>query len=318
MIEKQCPTSVGCVRLRSDRGGEYLSDQFTSYLMNKGIQRQLTVAGTPHQNGIAERKNRTLLETARNIFLSAHFPTHLWKEAIKTTNYVQNQCSTRSLNLSSPYEALTRTKPDVSHFRIIGCSTFIFTPMENRGGKLQPTNSRAVLLGYDEESKAYRLYDPLQRKIIVSPQVHFLENQLGDFGHSNTSFTDVFSHLFDVETQLDGGPAALPDLPNAELPVNPAEEFLNHPTLLSADNHGPLPVEAPWPLLPNLFRLHHSTSPGILLTFDALLSEIKTTIELMIFPWLLNLWSLYVTKSRSTKLFLTLAGKLPCKKSTTH
>lgn len=69
MVEKEFPSTVGCVRLRSDRGDEYLLGIFTAYLTAKGIQRQLTVAGTPHQNGVAERKNRTLLETSRNIFL---------------------------------------------------------------------------------------------------------------------------------------------------------------------------------------------------------------------------------------------------------
>lgn len=78
MTEKEFASPLSCVRLRTDRGGEYLSEIFNLFLATKGIQRQLTVAGTPHQNGVAERKNRTLLETARNIFLSARFPLHLW------------------------------------------------------------------------------------------------------------------------------------------------------------------------------------------------------------------------------------------------
>lgn len=167
-------TSIGCVHLRTDRGGEYLSGLFNAYLATKGIQRQLTVANTPHQNGVAERKNRTLLETSQSIFLSARFPAHLWQEAVKTANYVRNRCGTRSLNLSSPYEALTGLKPDVSHFRVIGSTAFVFIPKEDRGGKLQPTNYRAVLLGYDNQSKAYRLYDPVRRQIVISHQVQFL------------------------------------------------------------------------------------------------------------------------------------------------
>lgn len=213
MIEKEFASSVGCVRLRTDRGGEYLSELFTLFLASKGIQRQLTVAGTPHQNGIAERKNRMLLETSRSIFLSARFPRHLRTEAVRTANYVRNRCGTRSLNLSSPYEALTGQKPDVSHFRVIGSTAFIFIPKELRGGKLQPTNYRAILVGYDEQSKAYRLYDPINQHIVISHQVQFLEHQLGNFHANHSPFTDVFAPLFDSVGEL-----AVPLLPQPAFP----------------------------------------------------------------------------------------------------
>lgn len=135
MVEKEFASSIGCIRLRTDRGGEYLSGLFNRYLAAKGIQRQLAVAGTPHQNGVAERKNRTLIETSRSIFLSARFPSHLWTEAVRTANYVRNRCGTQSLNVSSPYEALTGRKPDVSHFRVIGSTAYVLIPKEGRGGQ---------------------------------------------------------------------------------------------------------------------------------------------------------------------------------------
>lgn len=151
---------------------------------------------------MAERKNWTILETARSIYLSAKFPPHLWKEAVRTASHVRNRCGTRSLNLSTPFEAFTGTKPDIGHFCVIGCTTYVFIPKEARGGKLHSTNFRAVLVGYDDHSKAYRLYEPIKHRIIISQQVEFLEQHLGDFGTISTLPCDVFSSLFDSEGDL--------------------------------------------------------------------------------------------------------------------
>lgn len=231
-------------------------------MTTKGIQRQLTVAGTPHQNGVAERKNRTLLETARSIFLSANFPPHLWQEAVRTANYVRNRCGTRPLNLTSPYEVLTGHKPDVSHFRVIECSAFVFLPKENREGKLQATNYGAVLLGYDDNSKAYCLYEPTRRHIIVSHQVEFLEQQLGDFGTRGAA-SDVFAPLFDAMGILvDAGapdaavPAGIPLIPLAPIgaPILDIEPGAAPPDPTVPDEQhapdapaalAPLPLDAP-------------------------------------------------------------------------
>lgn len=75
--------------LQSDNGREYLNDSFDAYLKANGIGRRLTVSHTPEQNGVAERKNRTLLEMARCLLLQSSLPTSLWAEAINTANYVR-------------------------------------------------------------------------------------------------------------------------------------------------------------------------------------------------------------------------------------
>lgn len=250
MCEKEFSSSVGCVRLRSDCGGKYLFGLFNLYLTNRGIQRQLTVANTPHQNGVAERKNQTLLETARNIFISGQFPPHLWQEAVRAANYVRNQCGTRSLNLSSPFEALTGKKPDISHFRILGSTAYILVPKDTRGGKLQPTNYRGVLLGYDDESKAYRLYNPATQQVVISHQVHVIEGQLGNFGSPSSDFQDVFAPLFDTST----GDLVAPRVPDADLPVlAPVPPKLpHHYDLADPDDH--LPIQPAADQLPPVCR----------------------------------------------------------------
>lgn len=111
--------------------------------------------------------------------------------------------------------------------------------LRRTGGKLQPTNFSTILLGYDEQSKAYRLYDPLQRKIIVSHQVQILEQQPGDFGSFAQHILDVFSPLFDFEGEADLPPPAA--LPTAELADNPAAELLNNPAPIPHNDLVPIP-----------------------------------------------------------------------------
>ena len=114
--------------LRSDRGGEYLSAEFTSYLVQKRIQRQLTTVDTPHQNGISERKNRTLMEATRFVFNSRKYLVHLWTECTRVVNYVLNRSGIRALNLTTPFEKLYG--PICLNFEFLGArrmSTFLKT-----------------------------------------------------------------------------------------------------------------------------------------------------------------------------------------------
>ena len=80
---------------RSDNGGEYTSNKFETYLKNEGIRHEKTVPKTPEQNGVAERLNRTLVESARSMLLDAALSKHYWAEAISTAAYLRNRCPTR-------------------------------------------------------------------------------------------------------------------------------------------------------------------------------------------------------------------------------
>lgn len=129
--------------------------------------------------------------------------------------------------------------------------TFLFLKKVG-GGKLEATNFRAVVLGYDDESKAYRLYDPKLRKVIISHQVHILEQQLGNFGTHKLPFIDIFAPLFDASGEIQEPPEpkfAPPDLNQIPLPADLADEPpLNAPHLDVAV--GPiLPAAAPPPNL---------------------------------------------------------------------
>lgn len=165
--------------LRSDNGGEYLSKQFDEYLASKGIQRQLRAPYTPEQNGVAERMNRTLLESARCMLKHAGLQNNLWGEALATAVYLRNRSPSRAISATStPYEVWTGEKPDVGHLRTFGSRGYVHVPAEKRQ-KLDQKSVKCMLVGYSTQSKAWRLLQPETKQILVSRDVLFNEEELG-------------------------------------------------------------------------------------------------------------------------------------------
>lgn len=161
---------------RSDRGGEFTSHEFNLFCEDKGIKRHLTAPYTPQQNGVVERRNRTLMEMARSILKHMHMPNYLWGEAIRHATYLINRIATRSLKDQTPYEALRGRKPNLSHLRVFGCIGY--TKIDKVHLKKLDDRSRMLLhLGTEPGSKAYRLYDPEAKKIVVSRDVVFDETK---------------------------------------------------------------------------------------------------------------------------------------------
>ncbi len=114
--------------LHSDNGGEYLSKTFSDYLMKKGIKRQLLVPRTPEQNGVAERANRTIQETARSMLCGAGLPVSFWFEAVITA--VKNRSPTIAVKGMTPYECFYGKKPDVRNLKVFGCTAYMHIPKE--------------------------------------------------------------------------------------------------------------------------------------------------------------------------------------------
>src|SRR3954467_3943844 len=97
-----------------DRGKEYLSEQFKELCSEKGIVRQLTMPYTPQQNGVAERRNRTLMDIVRSMMPQDSLPVSFWGDALPTAAYLLNRVPSKSVELTS-YELWTRRKPDLRH-----------------------------------------------------------------------------------------------------------------------------------------------------------------------------------------------------------
>ncbi|KAI5313515.1 hypothetical protein L3X38_042691 [Prunus dulcis] len=163
--------------LRSDRGGEFLSSEFNSFCAEVGIQRQLTVAYSPQQNGVAERKNRTIVEMAKSMLHEKSIPYEFWAEAVNTAVYLLNRCPTKSLNKVTPFEAYTGRKPGIAHLKIFGSPCHVLIPSALRH-KLEENSHKCILVGYGLCEKGYRIFDPSSRKVILSRDVHFDEDGL--------------------------------------------------------------------------------------------------------------------------------------------
>lgn len=158
--------------LRTDRGGEYNSTAFVEYCKESGIKRQLTAAYTPHQNGIAERKNRSIMNMTRRMLLEKAVPRKFWPEAVMYAVHILNRSPAAAVEAVTPKEKWSQHKPTVEHLRIFGCVAFALVPYEKRI-KLDEKSVECVMMGLSKESKAYRLYNPETKKILISRDVQF-------------------------------------------------------------------------------------------------------------------------------------------------
>lgn len=169
-------TQVGkkCKIFRSDKAKEYLSEKLQSYLRKEGIKFQCTVGYAPEQNGIAERKNRTLVESARSMLTESGLPKSLWAEAVNTSNFVFNRLISKRFNMS-PYEVLFSEKPKIKDAYEFGCNAYIMIPYERRK-KLDDKAKRVKFIGYDENAKGFRFVDE-NLKVLVSREAKFLDTK---------------------------------------------------------------------------------------------------------------------------------------------
>ena len=172
-------TSKRLKRIRSDNGGEYVGENFLEYCRKHGIKREETIPYTPQQNGVSERMNRTLMDNVRAMLYHGNLPLWLWAEAVSTAVYLRNRSPTSSFKGATPYERWYGVKPDVEHLRIFGCNVMVHIPDEKRR-KLDKKSLRGVFVGYPENSKGYKIYNPENRSMLRSRDVIFLENSFGN------------------------------------------------------------------------------------------------------------------------------------------
>lgn len=188
-VEKEIGMCITC--LRTDRGGEFTSMEFEEFCRTQGISRQLTTAYTPQQNGVAERKNKTIMNAVRAILNEKQVPKVFWPEAARWCVHVQNRSPTSAVEQKTPEEAWCGEKPRVDYFRVFGCVAHAHIPDQKRS-KLDDKSKRCVFLGVSDESKAYKLFDPLAKKVIISRDVIFEEDKSWDWeGSKEESNTDV-------------------------------------------------------------------------------------------------------------------------------
>ena len=172
LLENKLDTRL--VGIRSDHGGEFQKD-FITYCEERGISHEFSAPRTPQQNGVVERKNRSLQETARTLLQESKLPRSFWAEAVNTASYVLNRVLIRPILNKTPYELLRKKKPNISYFKVFGSKCFVLKTID-RDGKFDSKSYEAIFLGYSLTSRAYRVYNLAKHTVEESIDVSFQES----------------------------------------------------------------------------------------------------------------------------------------------
>jgi hypothetical protein len=144
------------------------------YLEEEGIKHEFSAPYTPQQNGVVERKNRTLIDMARTMLGEYKAPERFWSEAVNTACHALNRLYLHRLLKKMSYELLTGNKPNVSYFRVFGSKCYILVK-KGRHSNFAPKAVEGFLLGYDSNTKAYRVFKKSSGLVEVSSDVVFDE-----------------------------------------------------------------------------------------------------------------------------------------------
>ena len=182
-------------RLRSDNGGEYVNHEMKALLKEKGIRHELTVPHTPQQNGVAERKNRSLMDCARSMLNHAELPKKLWAEAVSTAAYIQNRAPSAALKGSIPFTLWFGRKPNLKHLRVFGCVAFAHVVVRQ---KLDNKAEKLRFVGYGGPTKGFRLYNESTGQVVLRKDVIFSEQDFGKYDTNEVILGDA-----ELEPKLD-------------------------------------------------------------------------------------------------------------------
>ncbi|KAI3655909.1 hypothetical protein MP638_003672, partial [Amoeboaphelidium occidentale] len=231
--QKQCTIKT----FRSDRGGEFLNHQLKSFFAENGITHQFAAPYTPEQNGVAERYNRTLFESARASLFSTSLPTALWGEAILFTTHVLNRVNITASQTKTPFELFHGIKPDISHLHPFGVKCF--AKVNEHTTKLESKSTEGHLVGYEPNSKAWRIYNPASRVISITRHAIFVPDmsKSGGVMSSENDFT-ISEEEEENENQNDENHQPID---SKRRKLSPLEQVHN-------ESHSPSPVHPSSPL----------------------------------------------------------------------
>ncbi|CAI7839597.1 unnamed protein product [Closterium sp. NIES-53] len=175
MVERQQDRLVKAIR--TNRGGEFLSKDFSLWLKKNGIRHSLTMSYSPAMNGIAERANRTITETARGLLIEAGLPDYFWPDGVRSACVAKNRALTHvGADKWVPYVEWIGKKPKVDMLRVFGCMCMALVPKHLRHNKLGAKATWVVHLSMAQNSKGWLLWDPFTKKFLVSRDCKFMEN----------------------------------------------------------------------------------------------------------------------------------------------
>ncbi|GJR25694.1 putative ribonuclease H-like domain-containing protein [Tanacetum coccineum] len=161
--------------IRCDNGTEFKNREMNQFCKMKGILRQFSVARTPQQNGVAERRNKTLIEAARTMLADSKLPTTFWAEAVNTACYVQNRVLVVKPHNKTPYELFHGRTPTLSFMRPFGCPVTILNTIDHLD-KFDGKADEGFFIGYSLNSKAFRVFNSRTRIVEENFHIRFSES----------------------------------------------------------------------------------------------------------------------------------------------
>ncbi|KAJ9567460.1 hypothetical protein OSB04_003426 [Centaurea solstitialis] len=169
-------------KLRSNNGTEFCNVKLQSFLEEVGISHNFSTVRTPQQNGVVERKNRTLVEAARSMIAHSGVPPSLWAEAVSTACYPQNRTLIVKQTGKTAYEMVNKRKPNIKFFRVFGCICYLLNNRDDLG-KFDAKSDQSIFIGYSLNSATYR-----------SRYVDFSETEMYS-GASTSTASPIFPEL---------------------------------------------------------------------------------------------------------------------------
>ncbi|RVW34517.1 Copia protein [Vitis vinifera] len=242
--------------LKSDNAKEYFTSSLSTYLQNHGIIHISSCVDTPQQNGVAERKNRHLLEVARCLMFSSNVPNYFWGEAILTATYLINRMPSRVLTFQSPRQLFLKQFPHTHAassdlpLKVFGCTAFVHVYPQNRS-KFAPRANKCIFLGYSPTQKGYKCYSPTNKRFYTTMDVSFFEHVFF-YPKSHVQGESMNEHQV-WESFLEGVPSFHSESPNpsqfapTELstPMPPSVQPAQHTNVPS-----PVTIQSPMPIQP--------------------------------------------------------------------
>jgi len=247
LVERQTGKKLKCIR--TDNGGEYIGC-FAQYCRQHGIRHQRTPPKTPQLNGIAERMNKTLIERVRCLLSQAQLSKSFWAEALSTVVHILNLTPCVPLDFDIPNRVWTGKDVSYDHLRVFGCKAFVHIPKDDRS-KLDSKSRQCIFIGYGLDEFGYKLYDPVEKKIIRSRDVVFVEDQtIQDIQKSKmNSGSEVHHDLVDLNSfPLTRAPVQVDELQqegDAHVPVEVDADDVTSEPEISTDFSREVPVGRP-------------------------------------------------------------------------
>jgi len=177
-LQNTCCNNI--IAIRSHHGVEFQNEKFSTFCEKMGIFHNFSTPRTPQQNGVVERKNRSLEELARTMLSESSLPKYFLADAVSTSCYVMNRVLIRSILKKTPYELFNGRKPNIRHLKLFGCRCFILNNGKENLGKFDEKADNGIFIGYSSTSHAYRVYNKRLMNVEESVHVVFDETNHAD------------------------------------------------------------------------------------------------------------------------------------------